>query len=192
MKDDFHDSLLLTSTLHVCRVQCATKLVSESEDHLSIIVVLKRSLAQPGNKCSGCSHTRAEKSDSRCQKAHHSQASESCKDAGCWSESPICPALESSGQGTLRIVSCHLHLSEVGGNSPGITPDGPKPRHSTHVTIMVNVTHHTVISTSVSGFVSAKSALFHSVANLTYEAAQSTSQSHLRGLRQSPRLDSSG
>jgi len=36
MKYDFHHSLLLTSTLHVCRVQCATKLVSESEDHISI------------------------------------------------------------------------------------------------------------------------------------------------------------
>jgi hypothetical protein len=49
VKDDSHDSLLLTSTLHVCRVQCTPKLVSESEDHVSIIVVLKRSLAQPGN-----------------------------------------------------------------------------------------------------------------------------------------------
>ena len=110
VKDDFQDSLLLTSTLHVCRVQRTTKLVSESEDHVSIIVVLKRSLAQPGTKCSGCSHTRAEKSDSRCLKAHHSQASESYKDAGCWSEGPVCPALESSGQGILRILSYHLHL----------------------------------------------------------------------------------
>ena len=159
---------------------------------MSTIIVLKRSLAQPGNERSGCSHPRAEKSDSRCQKAHHSQAGESCKEAGCWSEGPVCLALESSGQGTLRIVSYHLHLSEVGGNSPGITPDGPKPRHSTHVTTMVNVTHHTVTRTSVAGFVSAKSALSHSVPNVAHEAVQSTSQSHLRGLRQSPRLDSSG
>lgn len=173
MKDDSHDSLPLTSTLHVCRVLCTTKLVSEPENPVSIIVVLKRSLAQPGNKCSGCSHTRTKKSDSRCQKAHHSQASESCKDAGCWSEGPVCPALESSGQRTLRIISYHLHLLEVCVNSPEITPDGPKPRHSTHVTMMVNVTHHTVMRTSVSKFVSAKSTLFHSVANLAYEAAQS-------------------
>ena len=93
-----------------------------------------------------------------------------------------------------NLKGCQLSFasSEVCGNSPGITPDGTKPRHSTRITIMVNVTHHTVIRTSVSGFVSAKSALFHSVANLAYEAAQSTSQSHLRGVRQSPRLDSSG
>jgi hypothetical protein len=159
---------------------------------VSTIIVLKRSLAQPGNERSGCSHPRAEKSDSRCQKAHHSQAGESCEEARCWSKGPVCPALESSGEATLRIVSYHLHLPEVGGNSPGITPDGPKPRHSTHVTIMVNVTHHTVIRTSVSGFVSAKSALSHSVPNLAHEAVQSSPRSRLRGLRQSPRLDSSG
>jgi hypothetical protein len=124
---------------------------------------LNRLLVQPSDECSDCSHTRPETSDSRCQKAHHSQASESCKDAGCWSKGPVCPALESSGQGTLRIVSCHLRLPEVGGNLPGITPDGPKPRHSTNVTTMVNVTQHTVMRTSISGFVLAKSALFHSV-----------------------------
>jgi hypothetical protein len=155
--------LLLISALHVCSALCTFELVPEPEASVSTMIVLKRSLAQPGNECSGCSHTRAAKSDSRCQKAHHSQASESCEDAGCWSEGPVCPALEGSGQGTLRIVSYHLHLPEVGGNSPGITPDGPKPRHSTHVTIMVNVTHHTVMRTSVSVFVSAKSALFHGV-----------------------------
>lgn len=159
---------------------------------MSIIVVLKRSFVQPGNTCSGGSHTRTKKSDSRSQKAHHSQASKSCKDAGCWSEGPVCPALESSGQRTLRIISYHLHLLEVCVNLPGITPDGPKPRHSTHVTMMVKETHHTVMRTSVSGFVSAKSTLFHSVANLAYQAALSTSQCHLRGLRQSPRLNSFG
>ena len=159
---------------------------------MSTIIVLKRSLAQPGNERSGCSHRRAEKSDSRCQKAHHSQAGESCKEAGCWSEGPVCPALESSGEGILRIFSYHLRSRETGGNSPGITPDGPKPRHSTHVTTMVNVTHHTVARTSVSGFVSAKPALSYSVPNVAHEAVQSTSQSHLRGLRRSPRLDSSG
>jgi hypothetical protein len=156
------------------------------------MVVLNRSLAQPGDECSGCSHLRAEKSDSRCQKAHHSQAGESCKDAGCWSEGPVCPVLESSSEGTLKIVSCHLHPPDVGGNLPGVTPDGPKPRHSTHVTIMVKVTHHTVMRTNVSGFVSAKSALFHSVSNVAYEAVQPTSQSHLRDLRQSLRPDSPG
>jgi hypothetical protein len=192
VKDDFHHALLLTSTLHVCRVLCTTKLVSEPEDHVSIIVVLKRSLAQPGNKCSGCNHTRAEKSDSRCQKAHHSHASESCEDAGCWSEGPVCPALESSGQGTLRIVRCHLQPPDVGGNLPGITPDGPKPRHSMNVTTMVNVTDHTVTRMSVSGFVSAKLALLHSVPDVSHEAVQSRSQSHLHGLRQSPRPASSG
>jgi hypothetical protein len=46
------------------------------------MLVLSRSLAQPGDECSDCSHTRPEKSDSRCQKAHRSQASESCKDVG--------------------------------------------------------------------------------------------------------------
>jgi hypothetical protein len=93
-----------------------------------------------------------------------------------------------------NLKNCQLSFasSEVCGNSPGITPDGPKPRHSTHVTIMVNVTHHTLIRTSVSEFVSAKSTLFHNVANVAYEAVQSTSRSHLRGLGQSPRLDSSG
>jgi hypothetical protein len=124
---------------------------------------LNRSLAQPGDECSDCGHTRPEKSDSRCQEAHHSQTSESCKDAACWSEGPVCPALESSGQGTSRTVSCHLRLTEVGGNLPEITPDGPKPRHSTNVTTMVNVTHHTVMRTTISGFVLAKSALIHSV-----------------------------
>jgi hypothetical protein len=173
-------------------VLCTTKLVSEPEDHVSIILVLKRSLAQPGDECSGRSHTRAEKSDSRCQKAHYSQASESCKDAGCWSEGPVCPTLERSGQGSLRIVSCHWHPPEVGGNLPGITPDGPKPRHSINVTIMVNLTHHTATRMSVSGFVSARSALLHSVPDVSHQAVQSTSQSLLHGLRQSPRLDSSG
>jgi hypothetical protein len=93
-----------------------------------------------------------------------------------------------------NLKNCQLSFasSEVCGNSSGITPDGPKPRHSMHVTIMVNLTHHTVIRTSVSGFVSAKSALSHSVANVAHEAVQSTSQSHLRGLGQSTRLDSSG
>ena len=152
----FCDTLLLISTLQVYQALCTLESVSEPEASVSTIIVLKRSLVEPGNECSSCSYTRAAKSDSRCQKAHHSQASESCKDAGCWSEGPVCPALESSGQRTLRIVSYQLHLPEVGGNSPGITPDGPKPRHSTHVTIMVNVIHHTLTRTSVSGFVSAK------------------------------------
>jgi hypothetical protein len=127
------------------------------------MLVINRSLAQPGDECSDCSHARPEKSDSRCQRAYHSQASESCKDAACWSGGPVCPALESSSQRTLRIVSCHLRLPGVGGNLPEITPDGPKPRHGTNVTTMVSVTHHTVMRTTISGFVLAKSALIHSV-----------------------------
>jgi hypothetical protein len=159
---------------------------------VSTLLVLNRSLAKPSDECSGRSQTRAAKSDSRCQKSHHSQASESCEDAGCWSEGPVCPALESSGQGTLRIVSCHLHPSDVGGNLPGMTPDGPKPRHSMNVTTMVNVTNHTVTRMSVSEFVSAKLALLHSVPDVSHEAVLSSSQSHFHGLRQSPRPDSSG
>jgi hypothetical protein len=94
---------------------------------------------------------------------HHSQASESCKGAGCWSEGPVCPAQESSGQGILRHVSYRLRLPEMGGNLPGITPNGPKPRHNTNVTMMVNVIYHTVTRTSISGFMLAKSASVHSV-----------------------------